>query len=147
MTAAPITRQGLVQKWVAQIVTALVLCGVVILFARNGGLQLGSYPDAWKQWVLPAILGAAVPALVYMRRYKAILVQDDRLERARDGRPEPEARELLRRALALGGMLCDLPMAMGALQLLWGGETRWFIGGTMMAVALRLSYRPFLKRP
>jgi hypothetical protein len=36
-------------------------------------------------------------------------------------------------------------MALGVLQLMFGGETRWFLGGTMIAIALRLSYRPFLK--
>ena len=144
MTAAPITRQGLVQKWIAQIVTALVLCGVVILFARNGGLQLGTYPDEWKRYMMYALLGAAVPALLYLRRYKAILLQDLALERQR-GNPDPEARQLLSRALSLGGALCDLPMALGVLQLMLGGETRWFLGGTMIAIAMRLSYRPFTK--
>jgi hypothetical protein len=145
MTAAPITRQGLVQKWIAQIVTALVICGVVLVFARNGNLQLGTYPDEWKNYMMYALLGACVPALLYLRRYKAILLQDLRLERERGGNPEPAARQLLSRALGLGGALCDLPMALGVLQLMMGGETRWFLGGSMIAIAMRLSYRPFTK--
>ena len=145
MTAAPSTRQGLVQKWVAQIVTALVLCGVVLMFVRGSNFQLGTYPEEWKRYMVYALLLACVPALLYLRRYKAILEQDLHLERERGGTPEPEARKLLARALVLGGALCDLPMALGVLQLLMGGETKWFLGGTMLAIAMRLSYRPFTK--
>jgi hypothetical protein len=145
MTAAPTTRQGLVQKWVAQLVTALVLCGVVLMVVRNSSFQLGTYPEEWKRYMVYALLVACIPALLYVRRYKAILMQDLRLERERGGTPEPTARQLLSRALALGGALCDLPMALGVLQLLMGGETKWFLGGTMLAIALRLSYRPFIK--
>jgi len=145
MTAAPTTRQGLVQKWVAQLVTALVLCGVVLMVVRNSSFQLGTYPEEWKRYMVYALLVACIPALLYVRRYKAILPQDLRLEGERGGTPEPAARQLLSRALALGGALCDLPMALGVLQLLMGGETKWFLGGTMLAIALRLSYRPFIK--
>jgi len=145
MTAAPTTRQGLVQKWVAQLVTALVLCGVVLMVVRNSSFQLGTYPEEWKRYMVYALLVACIPALLYVRRYKAILMQDLRLEGERGGTPEPTARQLLSRALALGGALCDLPMALGVLQLLMGGETKWFLGGTMLAIALRLSYRPFIK--
>ena len=145
MTAAPLTRQGLVQKWLVQIVTALVLCGVILVFVRNGNFQIGSYPDDWKRYGIYVLLLACVPAVIYLRRYKAILDQDLRLERERGGSPEPATRHLLARALGLGGALCDLPMALGALQLMMGGETRWFVGGTMLAIALRLSYRPFIK--
>ena len=145
MTSAPTTRQGLVQKWVAQLVTALVLCGVVLMVVRNSSFQLGTYPEEWKRYMVYALLVACIPALLYVRRYKAILMQDLRLEGERGGTPEPTARQLLSRALALGGALCDLPMALGVLQLLMGGETKWFLGGTMLAIALRLSYRPFIK--
>ena len=145
MTAAPLSRQALVQKWIVQIVTALVLCGVIIAFVRDGNFQLGNFQDPWKRYGLYALLLACVPALLYLRRYKAILDQDLRLERERGGTPDPEARTLLARALGLGGALCDLPMAFGVLQLLTGGENRLFLGGTMLAIALRLSYRPFTK--
>jgi hypothetical protein len=36
-------------------------------------------------------------------------------------------------------------MAMGVLHLLFGGETRWFLGATLLTIVLRLSYRPFKK--
>ena len=145
MTAAPLTRQGLVHKWVAQLVTALVLCGVVLVFVRNSDFQLGTYPGEWKRYMVYALLLACIPALLYLRRYRAILEQDIHFERERAGAPDPAARQLLARALVLGGALCDLPMALGVLQLLMGGETKWFLGGTMLAIALRLSYRPFVK--
>ena len=32
-----------------------------------------------------------------------------------------------------------------ALVALGGGETRWFLGATLVTIALRLSYRPFNK--
>ena len=145
MTAAPLSRQGLVQKWVIQLVTALVLCGVVLMFVRNGGMQLGTAAQDWSRYMVYALLLAAVPALAYLRHYRAILLQDAHLERERGGTPEPAARHLLARALGLGGALCDLPMALGAVQLMLGGESKWFLGGTMLAIALRLSYRPFTK--
>ena len=50
---------------------------------------------------------------------------------------------MLVKALVLGGALCELPMAAGVVQLFFGGETRWFVGATMVAIALRLSYRPY----
>ena len=37
-------------------------------------------------------------------------------------------------------------MAIGVLQLCFGGETRWFLGATLITIALRLSYRPFTQR-
>jgi hypothetical protein len=50
------------------------------------------------------------------------------------------------RTLAIGGAMCEIPMAMGVVQLLLGGETRWFLGATLVTIALRLSYRPFTRR-
>jgi hypothetical protein len=52
---------------------------------------------------------------------------------------------LLKKGLSIGGALCELPMAMGVVQLFFGGETRWFLGATLITIALRLSYRPFNK--
>jgi hypothetical protein len=50
--------------------------------------------------------------------------------------------ELVRR-MSIGGALCELPMALGVLQLLIGGEMRLFVGGAFITLAMRLSYRPF----
>jgi hypothetical protein len=36
-------------------------------------------------------------------------------------------------------------MALGVLQLLTGGEMRLFVGGAIITLAMRLSYRPFTR--
>jgi hypothetical protein len=100
----------------------------------------------WKRYVFVAVLGAAAPALIYLRHYKQLLDYDAALERQR-GTADPSARGLLTKALTVGGVLCDIPMAVGAIQMLLGGELRWFLGATMVTLALRLSFRPFRRRP
>ena len=87
----------------------------------------------------------ALPAMLYVRWYKRILDADDAAMAERKGMPEPGIRKTLRRALTLGGALCDLPMALGVLILILGGDRRYFIGGTLMTLAVRLSYRPFVR--
>jgi hypothetical protein len=145
MSAAHVkSRQGLVQLWVVQLVGTVVLCGMVYLFMRSGNYQLGTLDDAWKRYLMLGVLGSAAPAMLYLRHYKALLLQDLRLERER-GSPDPRARTLLTKSLALGSALCELPMVIGVGQLLFGGEMRWFLGATMVTLAVRLSYRPFMK--
>jgi hypothetical protein len=145
MTAAALkTRQGLVQLWIVQIVGTLVLLGVVMAFARSGEFRLGTIPEEWKRYAIFAVLVAGAPAILYLRHYKQLLDYDAALERQR-GSPDPAARAVLTKALVVGGAMCELPMAVGVIQLLLGGETRWFLGGTMIAIALRLSYRPFTR--
>ena len=143
--AARLTRQGLVSVWVAQLVQSLVLCGAVLLFLQMSGplASADAGPD-WKRYAIYAILLAGVPAILYLRTFKALLDADLEAERSR-GVPDPQLRERLSRSLKIGGILCDLPMAFGALQLFFGGETRWFVGATMVTIAIRLSYRPFEK--
>jgi len=142
--AAPQSRQGLVASWVAQMIGTVVLCGVVIVFMRTIGKPLVTGETEWKLYAAYGIIAGVVPALAYLRWYKRILDQDVRLERAR-GVPDPQARAVLKRALVLGGALCELPMAMGVVHLLLGGEMRWFFGATLLTIAMRLSYRPFIK--
>ena len=142
--AAPQSRQGLVASWVAQMVGTLVLCGAVTVFMRSVGKPLVDGDTDWKRYAAYAIIAGLAPALVYLRWYKRILDQDVRLERSR-GVPDPQARNVLKRALVLGGALCEIPMAMGVVHLLLGGEMRWFFGATLLTIALRLSYRPFIK--
>jgi hypothetical protein len=143
-SAAPQTRQGLVASWVAQMIGTVVLCGAVTVFTRSIGKPLVDGDSDWKRYAAAAIVVGCAPALAYLRWYKRILDQDARLERAR-GVPDPAARQVLKRALVLGGALCELPMAMGVVYLLLGGELRWFLGATLLTIALRLSYRPFNK--
>ena len=145
MTVAALkTRQGLVQVWIVQIIGTLVLAGAVYLFTSSGPSRLGTMDADWRRYSLYAMLAAALPAILYLRHYKRLLLQDLHLERAQ-GAPHAEARTVLAKALAVGGAFCELPMAIGVLQLLFGGEMRTFLGATMVTIALRLSYRPFTK--
>ena len=147
MTAGPFkTRQALVQLWIVQLLGTVVICGVVTVFARSGSIHMGTLGAEWTRYAMIALLASAGPALFYLRHYKRLLNYDARLERER-GAPEPAARTVLAKSLAVGSALCEIPMALGVLQLLLGGETRWFLGATMITLALRLSYRPFTPRP
>ncbi len=142
--AAPQSRQGLVASWVAQMVGTVVLCGAVIVYMRTIGKPLVDGDSDWKRYAAAGIVAGVAPALVYLRWFKRILDQDVRLERGR-GMPDPQARSVLKRSLVLGGALCEIPMAMGVVHVFLGGEMRWFFGATLLTLALRLSYRPFIK--
>lgn len=143
--AAPHPRQPLIAAWISQVVGTIVLATVVYFFVRAVGAPF-SAGDAMKPYAFTAILGAAVPALYYLRTYKARLDADAVAIARRGGTPDPELRRSLLRALAIGGALCELPMAVGALDLFLGGEPRWFVGATFITLAIRLSYRPFTRR-
>jgi hypothetical protein len=135
-------RQGLVATWVAQMIGTIVLSGVMLAFVRSSGSQFAGDADAeWKRYAIYGILAGTAPALLYLRRFKAILNQD--IAREQNGVPDPASRLLLQKSLVLGGALCEIPMAMGVVQMFFGGETRWFLGATLVTIALRLSYRPF----
>jgi hypothetical protein len=143
--AARLTRQGLVTAWVAQLIGTIVIAGVVMVFIRSMGAPLAVDADAeWKRYAIYAILLAGVPALIYLRTFKGLLDADLAAERKR-GTPDAQLRQKLSRSLSIGGALCELPMALGVLQLFFGGEQRWFLGATLVTIAVRLSYRPFDK--
>lgn len=137
-------RQALVASWVAQMIGTLVLAAVVLAFVRGGGSPAPGGESDWKRLAMLGILIGIAPALLYLRTFKPLLDADEAAVRAR-GTPDPAIRPRLVRALVIGGALCEIPMAMGVVQLFFGGETRWFLGATMVTVALRLSYRPFTK--
>ncbi|HET7730192.1 MAG TPA: hypothetical protein VFK48_09180 [Usitatibacter sp.] len=139
-----LTRQALVQAWVAQMIGTIVLCGAVLVFVKAMGTPFSTGENEWKRYAMLGVMLGGIPALAYMRTYKAALNLDDRLERER-GVPDPAARIALRRGLTIGGALCEIPMAMGVVQLFFGGDTRWFLGATLVTIALRLSYRPFIR--
>ena len=142
--AAPHPRQALVASWLAQVVGTIVIAAVVYAFVHAAGAPF-SAADAMKPYVFTAILGAAAPALYYLRLYKSRLDADAVAISRRGGSPDPQLRRSLLRSLAIGGALCELPMAAGALDLFLGGEPRWFIGATLITLAIRLSYRPFTR--
>lgn len=142
--AAPQLRQPLLAAWFAQMVGTLVLAGVIYAFFHFKGAPF-STADAMKPYVFTAILVAAIPAIYYLRTYKARLDADAVAISRGGGALDPQLRRSLLRSLAIGGSLCELPMAAGALDLFLGGEPRWFIGGTFITLAMRLSYRPFTR--
>jgi hypothetical protein len=137
------SRQGLVSSWVAQLIGTLVLAGAALVFVRSAGVPFAVESTEWKRWAMFGILGGAVPALYYMRSFKRLLDADELAMRGRGGAPDPGLRLKLVKALAVGGALCEIPMAIGVAQLFFGGDSRWFLGATMITIALRLSYRPF----
>jgi hypothetical protein len=146
MSALRAPRQAPVAAWVAQMIGTLVLAAVVLAFVKAVGAPLATGAYDFQRYAMLAILGAAVPALVYLRHYKRIVLADERALRE-GGHPDPAARTLLLRSLALGGALCELPMALGVLHLMFGGDTRWFLCATLVTIAVRLSYRPFTRTP
>ena len=139
------SRRPIVVAWAVQVVQTLVLFGVVLLFVNEIGGRAGTLGKEWERYALYGLLAAALPAMLYVRWFKRILNQDEAAMHAREGAPEPGIRTTLKRALALGGVLCDLPMALGVLILMFGGDKRYFIGGTLITLAIRLSYRPFVR--
>ncbi len=78
-----------------------------------------------------------------MRRFKRALEADIAALKRQGGVPDPRLRQELLRKLSVGGALCELPLALGALYLMAGGENRWFVAAAAVSIALRLSYRPF----
>jgi hypothetical protein len=141
----PSPQRTLVTAWIVQMVQTVVLAGVVLVFVNELGGRLGTLAKEWEGYALYGIIVAAVPAMLYVRWFKRILNADEAAMAARNGEPDPVARRTLRRALMLGGALCDLPMALGVLILMLGGDKRYFIGGTLITLAVRLSYRPFTR--
>ena len=130
--------------WASQLVGTIAIAFAIYLFFGQGGKPFfeGVDPD-WTRFGLVGILAAGAPALAYLRRFSATLDADVRATAARNGVPDPQARQELLRKLQLGGVLCELPLALGAIYLMVGGEKRWFITAACVSLALRLSYRPF----
>jgi hypothetical protein len=135
-------RQPLLAAWIAQMVGTIVLALVVATFVKKAGAPF-SGADEFKRYIFTGILAATAPALYYLRTYKARLIADVRAMGEHGGAPDAATRQALLRSLAVGGALCELPMAVGALYLFMGGEQRWFVGATFITLAIRLSYRPF----
>ena len=143
--SAPNLRQGPIAAWVAQMIGTMVLAAVVLAFVRTAGAPLASEDSDWKRYAMLGILVGIAPALLYLRTFKARLDADEAAMRA-SGAVDPRTRAPLMKSLSIGGALCEIPMAMGVVQLFFGGETRWFIGATLVTIAIRLSYRPFTRR-
>jgi hypothetical protein len=138
-------RQPLITSWLAQMIGTVVLACVVMAYVRSAGAPFGAGAESeWKRYAMFGIVAAIAPALLYLRTFKRLLLADEAAV-VQHGAPQAGPRTALARALALGGALCELPMAMGVVQLLLGGETRWFVAATLVSIALRASYRPYLR--
>ena len=144
LSAPQSARHGLVATWVAQMIGTLVLAGAVLVFVRSMGAPFSDQDSDWKRYAMAGILVGVAPALLYLRTFKPLLDADEAAVQSR-GAPDPGVRQALLKSLAIGGALCEIPMAMGVVQLFFGGETRWFLGATLVTIALRLSYRPFTR--
>jgi hypothetical protein len=143
--AAPHPRQGLIAAWVAQMVGTIAVAVVVAAYVKARGAPFASEGFGLQRYVFTAILAATVPALYFLRAFKAKLDADALAIRERGGVPDAARRKAVLKSLAVGSALCELPMAVGALDLFFGGEMRWFVAATFITLALRLSYRPFVR--
>jgi hypothetical protein len=131
--------------WGAQLGGTVAIALAIYLFFRFQGIEPVMKPDSfWARWGVYALVAACVPALYYLRTYKRALDSWVAAGKQPGGAGAATQVELLRR-LSIGGALCELPMALGVVQLLSGGEMRLFLGGAFFALAMRLSYRPFVR--
>jgi hypothetical protein len=129
--------------WGAQVAgTVAIAIGVYLFLGDRAPVIAGVNPE-WTRHGFLGILVMAVPALWYLRTFKRSLDADIAVTRERNGLPDPARRGDLLRKLSIGGALCELPLALGVIYMLAGGEKRWFVGAACVTLALRLSYRPF----
>jgi hypothetical protein len=144
MSAAPANpNQPLITLWVVQLLGTIVIAAVVLVFFRTVGGTLRNPDSEWVRYSVYAILASILPALAYLRNFKEVLDVDAAATKQNGGVPLPAIRAVLTRALKVGGVLSELPQACGVVHVLLGGETRWFLGATLITLALRLAYRPF----
>ena len=144
MAASPANpNQTLITLWVVQLITTVVITGVVLIFFKSVGPILKSGDSSWPLYALYVGVALIIPPILYLRNFKEVLDVDREATRQRGGTPDPAIRAVLTRALAVGCTLSDLPQALGVLHLLMGGESRWFLGACVVTLALKLSYRPF----
>ena len=129
--------------WGAQLAGTVAIAFAVYLFFSARAPAAPMIDSDWSRYGLYGILGASIPALWYLRRFKRTLDADVAVAKERGGQPDPRLRTELLRHLSIGGALCELPLALGVIYLLTGGDMRSFIGAALVSVALRLSYRPF----
>jgi hypothetical protein len=128
--------------WGAQLAGTLGVALAIYFFFGSSPPMLHLEPELMRYGFM-IMLGAAVPALYYLRGYKAMVNADSAAARRRGGEPEPETRIALLRKMSIGGALCELPLVVGVVALLAGSGTRLFLTAAFVTLALRLSFRPF----
>ncbi len=122
--------------------TVAIAVVIYFYFGNSAPLFKGVDPE-WTRFGLTGILSAAIPALFYLRTYKRALNADLAATKRANGVPDPALRLDLMKKLNVGSALSELPLAVGVVYLLAGGEARWFVGAAFVSLSLRLSYRPF----
>ena len=128
--------------WGAQLAGTLGVAVAIYFFFGSAPPMLHLDPELMR-YAFMAMRGAAVPALYFLRGYRALVSADGAAARSRGGTPEPAVRIALLRKMSVGGALCELPLVVGVIALLAGGGTRLFITAACVTLALRLSFRPF----
>ena len=131
--------------WVSQMIGTLAIAAAILFFFSSRA-PASTAGTLWPAIALSAALVACAPALFYLPRFRARL-NDDGAASQCAGAPDAAKRQALYASLAIGGMLCDLPQALGLLALFLGAETRWFLAATAATVVMRVAYRPFLGAP
>jgi hypothetical protein len=131
--------------WGAQVAGTVAIAIAVYLFLGDRAPVIVGVNPEWTRHGFLGILVMSVPALWYLRTFKRSLDADIAATRERNGLPDPVRRGDLLRTLSIGGALCELPLALGVIYMLAGGEKRWFVGAACVTLALRLSYRPFTR--
>lgn len=129
--------------WGAQLVGTIGIATALYFYFGNSGPWFKSVDGEWTRFGLTGILSASIPALYYLRTFKRALNADIAASNKANGIPDPQLRMDLMKKLNVGGALSELPLAVGVLYLLAGGEQRWFIGAACLSLAIRLTYRPF----
>jgi hypothetical protein len=117
---------------------------IYLFFKFQGNEPVAAPQSFWARYGVYALIAASVPALYYLRTFKRALDAWAASARLPVRQDDSLRTEVIRR-LSIGGALCEMPMAVGVLQLVSGGEMRLFVGGAFFAVAMRLSYRPFVR--
>jgi len=128
--------------WGAQLAGTLGVALAIYFFFGSSGPVIRVDPEILRYGFM-AMLGAAAPALWYLRGFRAVLDADRAAARSHGGEPQPDARMALLRKMSVGGALCELPLVVGVVHLLAGGGTRLFVGAACVTLVLRLSFRPF----
>ncbi len=128
--------------WGAQLAGTIGIA-LAIYFFFGASNPIFHLDPEWMRYGFMAMLGAAVPALWYLRGFRQVLDADASAAKAHGGEPQPDVRIALLRKMSVGGALCELPLVVGVLFLLAGSGTRLFITAAFVTLALRLSFRPF----
>ncbi|QJR14962.1 hypothetical protein [Usitatibacter palustris] len=134
----------LVLTWVVQLIGTMVIAVVVYFYVQKAGAPWTGLDAEWARYALIGGLLSIIPALLYLTTYRRVL--DPYLADQKSEKPNPALRTAVASKLAIGGALAELPMAFGSAHLLMGGEMRWFLSGVLVSLALRTSFRPFIRK-